>query len=147
MMNITHYWHCNYIEFIFNGDDVTKFKKSSFKIYLPSIIKNFDAIHPDRWAFVLVLAVFPICKQITFTSFGISQELHDTLLVGNIQVEPVIPELKPVQTYINNGSIGIAYSGGIHSYITAAIIGTSAMLVSVGHKPDIYEQDEIEIES
>jgi len=141
-MNIHHYWNksLNYIEFIFSGDEVQYFYKSSFKIYLPSVIQNFDAIHPDRWGFILVLAVFPRINRITLTSFGISQALHDTLRVGNICVEPVMPDLKPFQTY-RDGHVGIAYSGGIHSYITAALLGSSARLVSVGRKQDTYEEE------
>jgi hypothetical protein len=143
-MRIGHYWHTygNYVEFIL--DEIPSsvvLSRSVFTIYLPDAIGNFDAVHPDRWALVLILAFMHMTSSIQLT-FGISQALHDILQVHGISLTPVASGLEPFQPISSEKAcVGVAFSGGMHSLVTAAVFDTaSTVLIAVDRKCPVKDE-------
>lgn len=117
-------------------DGSKRLNGSSFHFTMPESIHNFDAIHPDRWALVLVMAAFQYASTIHL-SFSVSKHFHDAMLQAEIIVTPVSDSLSAFDTDSTPGAKpGVAFSGGPHSFIAAAIMGSGAALVAIDHQSD-----------
>lgn len=134
---VSHFWdsELHQVHFVLEGDGVNaQLKQKAFHLFMPESIQNFDAIHPDRWALVLAMAVPPDATDLAL-SFSVSQAFHDAMLQGGIAVGPVSKNISPFE-HVAGGSVrrpGVAFNGGVHAFIAAAVMGKDAVLFAVDH--------------
>ena len=106
-----------------------------FRILLPDKIASFDSIHNDVWAFIVLLVVFPFVKSASELrlSFGVSKEFAlQYQKWSKKKIVPVNPSLAP-RSGKDCTHTSIAFNGRMHSFFTAAVLGSSARLVAVDH--------------
>ena len=107
----------------------------SFRFLLPDTLTNFDAVHPDLWALVAVLVVYPFVHKELRLSFAVSQTFADAFHQasnGTKRVFPIDNDLQARQAP-DVAHASVAFSGRVHASLTAAIVGKGAKLVAVDH--------------
>lgn len=112
----------------------------TFRFLLPDAISDFEAVHPDLWALVVILAVYPFLTtslQLSWSvSAGLAEAFHQA--TGGKTLSPVDTSIKPrlggdVDENGEKRSIGVAYNGRLHAFMTAAVVGQDAKLVAIDH--------------
>lgn len=111
----------------------------TFRFLLPDVLTNFDAVHPDLWGLVVFLVVAPFVGAELRLSFAVSSDF--ALAVADSTGKRVVPvdptlEPRPGGTVAPDGTprgTSVAYSGRVHSYVTAALMGQRARLVALDH--------------
>jgi hypothetical protein len=115
--------------------------ESTFRFLLPDCIVNFDGVHPDLWALVILLVVSPFIKDELRLSFSISSSF--ALAFNESTGKRIVPVESTIQPRMHHRKYesdadrrmfcGAAFSGRVHSYAVAAIMGQSTRLVALDH--------------
>ena len=114
--------------------------ESTFRFLLPDCIINFDGVHPDLWALVILLVVYPFIKTELRLSFSISSSF--ALAFNESTGKRLVPVDSTIQCRMQSCKdsqdkkqtfSGVAFSGRVHSYAVAAIMGHSTRLVALDH--------------
>lgn len=112
----------------------------TFRFLLPNALSDFEAVHPDLWGLVVILVVYPFIHTTLQLSWPVSAALAEAFLqaTGGKTLSPVDTNIKPrlggdVDEHGHKRSIGIAYNGHLHAFMTAAIIGQDAKLIAIDH--------------
>ena len=102
--------------------------------------QDFETVHPDLWGLVVILAVYPFVATSLQLSWSVSTALAEAFFqaTGGKTLSPVDTHIKPrrggdVDEQGEKRSIGIAYNGRLHAFMTAAIVGQDAKLIAIDH--------------
>ena len=111
---------------------------TQFRILLPDCIEGFESLHPDAWALIVLLVVFPFVKKELTLSFGVSSLFAETYSRSGKQIYPINTSLESYTTNSNSSSLpslcdSVAFNGRMHSFTTAAVLGPSSCLVAMNH--------------
>ena len=74
-MNVEHAWDSEQHQIVFvvrNTPGTIPSVDTSFVIHMPERVANFDAIHPDRWGLVVVMALLSLTPTPTRTPTPVS---------------------------------------------------------------------------
>lgn len=125
---------------------------SSFSIVLPSQITCFEMIHPDRWALILILVLYPIlemdssvcsCLQL---SFEISEQFALQFQGCGYEIIPYNAQLNPVHDSNSNPNPDhniLCFGGGIHSTVSAIVLGIHTPLIHMANRTNLAKSERI----
>lgn len=112
----------------------------TFRFLLPDVLGRFEAVHPDLWGLVVLLAVYPFVDCELRLSWSVSQTLADAYqtATGGKTLMPVDASLESraggdVEPSGAPRHASVAYGGRLHAYLTAAVMGQDARLVALDH--------------
>lgn len=143
LVNHAYYEASHTVEFTIQSEDSAAFvyrtsrrcttmQERSFRLLLPDCIPSFAAVHNDVWALVVLLVVFPFVRGELKLSFGVSRAFSMAYSDAcGKRIYPVVPTLEPPKKA--GGAPSVAFNGRMHSFMTAAVLGSSARLVAIDH--------------
>ena len=113
---------------------------ASFGFMVPELLHNFDALHPDIWALIIILALFPFVTSELNLSFSVSSAFADAFATCGKHVYPVNPTLPPRTTLSKTTpQQAVAFHGSLSNILAAVIVGTDAALIALDDCPTIRE--------
>lgn len=109
-------------------------RNTHFRMLLPDKIDGFECLHPDQWALIILLTVFPFVKSDLRLSFAVSSTFATAYNCSGKHIFPIDPTLEPYGGS-NRPALrpSVAFNGRVHSFTTAAILGTSSSLIALNH--------------
>lgn len=117
-----------------NARSSSTLSKGHFRILLPDKIDGFECLHPDQWALIILLVVFPFVKTELRLSFAVSSAFAVAYRHSGKDIYPVNPSLDSfMRSEHPRLRPSVAFTGRVHSFTTAAILGPSSYLVALNH--------------
>lgn len=119
--------------------------RRSFAVLMPNSIPRFEAIHPDVWGLIVVLALFPFVGSRLQLSFAVTEMFASICALSGRAVQPTDAQLvrrgacaddsaPAAAASAVNVTQSVAYNGRAHAAICAATMGTErTVLCYVDH--------------